>query len=118
MNLLIPGVPLHKSTAEENIGPLPDGQQQVPHQIAVGPQRHTVGGNQVKAPPPGLLALGNIIQPFGGVEGLLHLRRVGVSVVVPLTGERRAVPPQHPSGGGFIHTHPLLSGDSVAWQVG
>lgn len=27
---------------------------------------------------------------FGGIEGLLHLRRVGVSIVVPLTGD--AVP--------------------------
>ena len=55
---------------------------------------------------------------FGGIEGLLHLRRVGVSVVVPLTGKRRAVLPQHPGAGGFIHAHPLLSGDSVAWRVG
>lgn len=33
----LPGVSLHESAAKENIGPLPDGQQQVPHQIAVGP---------------------------------------------------------------------------------
>ncbi len=109
----LPGVPLHKSTAEENIGPLPDGQQQVPHRIAVWPQRHAVGGDQVQAQLPDLLALGSIIQPFGGVEGLLHIRRVGASVVVPLTGKRRAVLPQHPSG-SLIHTHPLLSWNSVA----
>ena len=114
----LPGMPLHKSAAEENIGPFPDDQQQVPHQITVGPQRHAVGGHQLKAPPPGLLTLGGIIQPFGGVEGLLHLCRVAAAVVVPLAGKCRAVSPQHPGGEGVIHTHPLLSGDSVAWQVG
>ncbi|RGI81070.1 hypothetical protein DXD83_08620 [Ruminococcus bromii] len=107
-------MPLHKSTAEENIGPLPDGQQQVPHQIAVGPQRHTVGGNQVQAQLPDLLALGSIIQPFGGEEGLLRLHRVCAAVVVSLTGKCNPVPPQHPGGGGLIHTHPLFLRNSVA----
>ena len=60
----------------------------------------------------------NIKQLVGGVQGLLHLCRVAAAVVVPLAGKCRAVSPQHPGGEGVIHTHPLLSGDSVAWQVG